>query len=79
MELYNWRTVILSHISRLTIPSQTNMNHIDDLKDYLIADEIQRIKSLSRDELMQELISAKTLEIESNPVKLYENNRRNNY
>lgn len=55
------------------------MNHIDDIKDYLIADEIQRIKSLSRDELVQELISAKTLEIESNPVQIYENNRRNNY
>jgi hypothetical protein len=50
------------------------MNHIDDIKDYLIADEIQRIKSLSRDELERELISCKTLEIESNPVKLYERN-----
>ncbi len=55
------------------------MNHIDDIKDYLIADEIQRIKSLSRDELVQELISVKTLEIESNPVKLYENTQRNSY
>ena len=50
------------------------MNHIDDIKDYLIADEIQRIKSLSRDELERELISCKTLEIESNPVKIYERN-----
>ncbi len=47
------------------------MNHIDDIKDYLIADEIQRIKSLSRDELVRELISVKTLEIESNPVQIY--------
>ena len=54
------------------------MNHIDDIKDYLIADEIQRIESLSRDELVRELISIKTLEIESNPLKIYENNRQNN-
>ncbi len=47
------------------------MNHIDDIKDYLIADEIARIESLSRDELIKELISVKTLEIESSPVKLY--------
>lgn len=49
------------------------MNCIDDLKDYLIADEIQRIKSLSRDELERELISQKALEIESNPLPVYEN------
>jgi predicted RNA-binding protein with RPS1 domain len=53
------------------------MNHIEDIKDYLIADEIQRIKSLSRDELERELISVKTLEIESSSVRLYENNYGN--
>lgn len=55
------------------------MNHVDDIKDYLIADEIQRIKSLSRDELVQELISVKTLEIESRPVRLNTNEYGNNY
>lgn len=49
------------------------MNDIDELKDYLIADEIRRIESLSRDELIQELVSVKTLEIESRPLKIYEN------
>lgn len=46
------------------------MNHINELEDYLIADEIHRIKSLSRTELVQELISVKALEIESRPVQL---------
>lgn len=49
------------------------MNCIDDIKDYLIADEIHRIKSLSRDELERELISCKTLEIESKPLIMHGN------
>ncbi len=47
------------------------MNHIDDIKDYLIADEIQRIQSLSHEELVRELIDVKTKEIESSPLKLH--------
>lgn len=46
------------------------MNHIDDIKDYLIADEIHRIQSLSRDELVRELIEVKTREIESSSLSL---------
>ena len=46
------------------------MNHIDDIKDYLIADEIQRIQSLSHDELVSELIEVKTKEIESSSLNL---------
>jgi hypothetical protein len=46
------------------------MNHIDDIKDYLIADEIQRIKSLSHQELVQELVEVKTREIESSSLNL---------
>jgi len=40
------------------------MDDIETLKDYLIADEISRIQSLSREELEKELIEIKSKEIE---------------
>lgn len=40
------------------------MQSIESLKDYLIADEIIRIQSLSREELVRELITTKTEKIE---------------
>ena len=40
------------------------MNSISELKDYRIADEIQRITSLSREELASELIEIKSRAIE---------------
>ena len=41
------------------------MESIESLKDYLISDEIQRIESLSRVELVRELIEMKSRKIES--------------
>jgi len=41
------------------------MNSTSELKDYLIADEIQRISSLSQEELMRELIDLKSKAIEA--------------
>lgn len=41
------------------------MNDIESLKDYLIADEILRITTLSREKLENELIEIKSKEIES--------------
>lgn len=40
------------------------MQSIESLKDYLIADEIIRIQSLSQEELVRELITTKTEKIE---------------
>lgn len=44
------------------------MNDIEDLRDYIIADEIQRIQSLSREELIRELIELQSAKIESASV-----------
>ena len=41
------------------------MEDIESLKDYFIADEILRIKTLSREKLEQELIEIKSGKIES--------------
>lgn len=41
------------------------MNDISSLGDYYIADEILRIKKLTRNELIRELITLKAVEIES--------------
>lgn len=41
------------------------MEDIESLKDYMIADKILKIKSLSREKLEQELIKIKSEEIES--------------
>lgn len=41
------------------------MESIESLKDFLIADEIQRIEFLDRNELVREMIEEKTREIES--------------
>jgi uncharacterized pyridoxal phosphate-containing UPF0001 family protein len=41
------------------------MESIESLKDYLISDEIQRIESLDRVELVRELIEEKARKIES--------------
>ncbi len=38
---------------------------IESLKDYFIADQIQRIELLTRDELVRELISIKSAELEA--------------
>lgn len=43
------------------------MNDIDTLRDYLIADEIQRIYSLQPDEITAELVSINTRNIEQAP------------
>lgn len=40
------------------------MNDIEDLRDGLIADEIQRIQSLSREDLIAELIALKSGKLE---------------
>lgn len=40
------------------------MNSTSELRDYLIADEIQRISSLSKESLKQELIEIKSRAIE---------------
>lgn len=40
------------------------MNDIETLRDYLIADEIQRIQTLSLEKLTSELIYIKTKQIE---------------
>jgi hypothetical protein len=40
------------------------MNDPEALRDYLIADEIQRIEALSREELVRELISVKSERLE---------------
>jgi len=41
------------------------MESIESLKDFLIADEIQRIELLNKGELLRELIEEKTRKIES--------------
>ena len=41
------------------------MNDIESLRDYLIADEIQRIKLLTSEELLGELIAINTARLES--------------
>jgi len=41
------------------------MESIESLKDYLIADEIIRIQSLSREQLIRELVIVKSKKIES--------------
>jgi hypothetical protein len=41
------------------------MNSFTELKDYLIADEILRIKSLTRESLVEELIDLKSKMIEA--------------
>ena len=41
------------------------MEDIEGIKDYMIADEILRIKSLSREKLEEELIEIKSEKIES--------------
>lgn len=41
------------------------MEDIESIKDYMIADEILRIKSLSREKLEEELIEIKSGKIES--------------
>ena len=41
------------------------MNDIEALRDYIIADEIQRIQSLSREELVSELITLQSEKIET--------------
>jgi len=41
------------------------MNDLTSLKDYLIADEIQRIKLLTKDELVGELIEVRASKIET--------------
>ncbi len=41
------------------------MNSIEELRDYAIADEILRIKTLSREELISELVAVKSEMIES--------------
>jgi len=41
------------------------MEDIESIKDYMIADEILRIKSLSREKLEEELIEINSRKIES--------------
>lgn len=41
------------------------MNDIESVRDYLIADEIQRLSSLSREEMLSELIELKSRTIET--------------
>lgn len=41
------------------------MNDIEGIKDYMISDEIFRIKSLSREKLEEELIEINSRKIES--------------
>ena len=41
------------------------MESIESLKDYLISDEILRIESLSREELIRELVEVNSRKIES--------------
>lgn len=41
------------------------MNDIEALRDYIIADEILRIQSLPREELVRELIDLRSAKIES--------------
>lgn len=48
-----------------TVSTGRNMNDIESLRDYLIADEIQRIKLLTPEELKCELIAVMTARIES--------------
>lgn len=40
------------------------MNDIESIKDCLIADEIQHIQSLSREQLVRELVEVRSTEIE---------------
>ena len=40
------------------------MNSVAELRDYRIADEIQRIQSLSREQLIRELVSLRASFIE---------------
>lgn len=52
------------------------MNSTSELKDYLIADEIQRISSLSKEELIRELIDLKSRAIEEmNDYELLNQNK----
>ena len=47
------------------------MNDIEGIRDYLLADLIMEIESLSRKELVSELVEMKSREIESaSPEKL---------
>ena len=47
------------------------MNDIEDLRDALIADEIQRIQSLSREDLVRELVAVKSEKLEdASPAEL---------
>lgn len=52
-----------------TLEKQTNstktMNSKTELRDYLIADEINRIATLTRQELIRELIEVKSRTIEN--------------
>lgn len=43
------------------------MNDIESVRDYLLADLIMEIESLSRKELVSELVEMKSREIESAP------------
>ena len=45
------------------------MNDIETLRDYMIADEIQRIQSLTPEELVRELVAVKTEKIELIPAE----------
>ena len=40
------------------------MNSIEELRDYRLADEIQRIQSLSREDLIRELVAIRASYIE---------------
>jgi hypothetical protein len=44
------------------------MNDPEALRDYLIADEIQRIQTLSREDLIRELIAVKSKKLEVAPL-----------
>lgn len=59
-------TVILSHIFCRTnkIMVSKSMNDISSLRDYYIADAINDIQSMSRDELERKLINIETEKIE---------------
>lgn len=55
--------LILSHIMAGK-DFQKTMNSTAELRDYLIADEIQRLSSLTKEELVRELIEIKSRAIE---------------
>ena len=46
------------------ISLRSGMNSVAELRDYRIADEIQRIQSLSREQLIRELVSLRASFIE---------------